>query len=232
MKDRSNKTPLRVWVPGCASGEEVYSIAICLLEYLGERASQTQIQIFGSDINASAIETARAGVYVENIARHVSEERLRRFFVLTGNQYRVAQPVRDLCIFARHDVTRDPPFSKLDLVSCRNLLIYLVPMLQKRVIQFFSLCAQARRPSSVGPIRNHWQVTGLIRNPRRQTSQALREKGSTLEDTVQFFGRACRGFATRTKHDHGCNDETGAAQCRTARDGNRCQKGKSFTAHG
>ena len=137
MEGRPNKTPLRIWVPGCASGEEVYSIAICLLEYLGERAGQTQIQIFGSDINASAIETARAGLYIENIARDVSEERLRRFFVPTGNRYRVAQSVRDLCIFARQDVTHDPPFSKLDLVSCRNLLIYLDPVLQKRVIQLF-----------------------------------------------------------------------------------------------
>ena len=134
---RSSKTPLRIWVPGCASGEEVYSIAICLLEYLGERTNRTPIQIFGSDVNAAAIETARAGLYIENIARDVSVERLRRFFVQIGNQYRVSQSVRDLCIFARQDVTQDPPFSKLDLVSCRNLLIYLNPVLQKRVIQLF-----------------------------------------------------------------------------------------------
>ena len=133
----SSKTPIRIWVPGCASGEEVYSIAICLLEYLGERAGRTPIQIFGSDVNAAAVETARAGLYLENIARDVSAERLRRFFVQIGNQYRVAQSVRDLCIFARQDVTQDPPFSKLDLVSCRNLLIYLNPVLQKRVIQLF-----------------------------------------------------------------------------------------------
>ena len=137
MEARSSRTPLRIWVPGCASGEEVYSIAICLLEYLGERAGRTQIQIFGSDVNTAAIDTARAGLYIENIAREISEERLHRFFVQTGNQYRVAKSVRDLCIFARHDVTHDPPFSRLDLVSCRNLLIYLDAVLQKRVIQLF-----------------------------------------------------------------------------------------------
>ena len=137
METHSSKTPLRIWVPGCASGEEVYSIAIRLLEYLGERAGRTPIQIFGSDVNAAAIEIARAGLYIENIARDVSVERLRRYFVQIGNQYRVSQSVRDLCIFARQDVTHDPPFSKMDLVSCRNLLIYLNPVLQKRVIQLF-----------------------------------------------------------------------------------------------
>ena len=140
---RSSKTPLRIWVPGCASGEEVYSIAICLLEYLGERTNRTPIQIFGSDVNAAAVEAARAGLYIENIARDVSAERLRRFFVQIGNQYRVSQSVRDLCIFARQDVTQDPPFSKLDLVSCRNLLIYLNPILQKRVIQLFHYALNA-----------------------------------------------------------------------------------------
>jgi two-component system, chemotaxis family, CheB/CheR fusion protein len=143
LEGRSSKTPLRVWVPGCASGEEVYSIAICLLECLDKRASSTQIQIFGSDVNGAAIETARAGLYIENIARDVSEERLRRFFVPIDNRYRVAKPVRDLCIFARHDVTRDPPFSRIDLVSCRNLLIYLDSVLQKRVIPLFHYALNA-----------------------------------------------------------------------------------------
>ena len=137
MESHSNDTPLRIWVPGCASGEEVYSIAISLLEYLGERVGSTPIQIFGSDISGTAIDTARAGLYIENIARDVSAERLRRYFIQIGNHYRVAQSVRDICIFARQDVTQDPPFSRLDLVSCRNLLIYLNPVLQKRVIKMF-----------------------------------------------------------------------------------------------
>jgi two-component system, chemotaxis family, CheB/CheR fusion protein len=143
LEGRSSKTPLRVWVPGCASGEEVYSIAICFSEYLDKRAGGTQIQIFGSDVNGAAIETARAGLYIENIARDVSEQRLRRFFVAIGNRYRVAKPVRDLCVFARHDVTRDPPFSRIDLVSCRNLLIYLDSVLQKRVVPLFHYALNA-----------------------------------------------------------------------------------------
>lgn len=137
MAGRSAQTPLRIWVPGCSTGEEVYSIAICLVEYLGERITQTPIQIFGTDVSNTAIEVARAGVYIENITRHVSEDRLRRFFVKIDSHYHIAKSIRDLCIFSRQDVTRDPPFSRIDLVSCRNLLIYLNPELQKRVMPVF-----------------------------------------------------------------------------------------------
>jgi two-component system CheB/CheR fusion protein len=137
LESRASQAPLRIWVPGCASGEEVYSIAIRLLEYLGERLTHTPIQIFGTDLSEAAIETARAGLYPENIARHVSGERLRRFFVKVDDHYQITRTIRDLCVFARQNVVHDPPFSRLDLVSCRNLLIYLDPALQKRVIPLF-----------------------------------------------------------------------------------------------
>lgn len=137
LAGRTLQLPLRIWVPGCATGEEVYSIAICLVEYLGETFPQTPIQIFGTDVSHTAIEIARAGVYIENIARHVSEDRLRRFFVKVDAHYHIAKSIRDLCIFSRQDVTRDPPFSRIDLVSCRNLLIYLNSDLQKQVMPVF-----------------------------------------------------------------------------------------------
>jgi two-component system CheB/CheR fusion protein len=138
LENRSPKTPLRIWVPGCASGEEVYSIAISLIEYLGERTDGMRIQIFGTDVSDAAIDTARAGRYIENIARDVSEERLRRFFIKINAQYQVAKPVRDLCIFSRHDVLRDPPFSRIDMLSCRNLLIYFALHAQKKVMPIFN----------------------------------------------------------------------------------------------
>jgi len=137
LEGRAPQAPLRIWVPGCASGEEVYSIAICLLEYLGERLTRIPIQIFGTDLSEAVIEKARNGLYPENIARHVSGERLRRFFVKVDGHYRITRTIRDVCVFARQDVAHDPPFSRLDLVSCRNLLIYLDPALQKRVIPLF-----------------------------------------------------------------------------------------------
>ena len=130
--------PIRVWVPGCSGGEETYSIAICLIEALGDAALDTILQIFGTDVSERAIAKARVGVYPESIAADVSEERLRRFFVKEeGGGYRVAKQLRDQCVFARQNLTTDAPFSQLDLISCRNVLIYLQPSLHARVFSIF-----------------------------------------------------------------------------------------------
>jgi two-component system CheB/CheR fusion protein len=128
---------IRVWVPGCSSGEEVYSIAMMLLEELGEQAGHTKIQIFGTDISDRAIEQARGGNYGESGMAQVSMERRRRFFVKAAGGWEIAKFVRDMCVFARHDVTKDPPFSRLDLISCRNVMIYFGPVAQKRVVETF-----------------------------------------------------------------------------------------------
>jgi two-component system, chemotaxis family, CheB/CheR fusion protein len=129
--------PLRVWVPGCSTGEEVYSIAILLLESLGANANQTKIQMFGTDISEPAVERARAGLYSEAALRGVSPARLRRFFLKVEHGYQINKEVRGLCVFARHDLANDPPFSKLDLISCRNVLIYAGPSLQNRILSAF-----------------------------------------------------------------------------------------------
>lgn len=137
LEEHSPQDPVRIWVPGCASGEEVYSIAMVLIELLEERASRVPIQIFGTDVAASAIDKARTGRYLENIATEVSGERLQRFFGKRDGQYEIAQSIRDLCTFAQQNVARDPPFSRLDLISCRNLLIYLDQALQRHVVPLF-----------------------------------------------------------------------------------------------
>jgi two-component system CheB/CheR fusion protein len=138
LEDRPPRAPIRIWVPGCATGEEPYSLAIALLEFLEEKGSQASAQIFASDVNESALGRARAGLYDPSIAQDVSPERLRRFFVpAEGGRYQISKRVRDLVLFAKQDLTRDPPFSRLDLLSCRNVLIYLGPVLQKRVIPLF-----------------------------------------------------------------------------------------------
>jgi len=129
--------PVRVWVPGCSTGEEAYSIAMALLEYLGDRAGGTPVQIFGTDVSEAAIETARVGVYVESTLVEVSAERLRRFFVQVEGGHQIARSIREMCVFARQDVAKDPPFSRLDLISCRNLLIYMGPVLQQKVMANF-----------------------------------------------------------------------------------------------
>jgi two-component system CheB/CheR fusion protein len=134
---RAAGDPLRIWVPGCSTGEEVYSIAMLLLEELGERAGRIRIQIFGTDIQERAVERARAGVYTEAAVAGVSPARLKRFFVQTDDGWQIQKFVRDLCVFARHDLASDPSFSRLDLISCRNVLIYMGPALQKRVLSIF-----------------------------------------------------------------------------------------------
>jgi two-component system CheB/CheR fusion protein len=140
---RAEAAPLRIWVPGCSTGEEVYSIAILLLEELGERASRTRIQIFGTDIQERSVEHARSGIYTEAAITGVSPTRLKRFFVKTDNEYQIQGLVRELCVFARHDVTKDPPFSQLDLISCRNVLIYMGPVLQRRTLCTFQRALNA-----------------------------------------------------------------------------------------
>ena len=137
LRDRPVSKPIRIWVPGCASGEECYSIAISLLEYIGDRSSEMPIQIFASDIDETALARARAGRYIENIALDISPERLRRFFTKADQHYQIIRTIRDLCTFARHDLCRDPPFSNLDIISCRNVLIYLESGIQKRIVSLF-----------------------------------------------------------------------------------------------
>jgi two-component system, chemotaxis family, CheB/CheR fusion protein len=134
---RRGDMPIRVWVPGCATGEEAYSIAILLLESRQSPAGTPPVQIFASDISKQAIQIARDGHYPENIAADVSPERLQKFFAKSNGGYQISKQVRDLCIFAVQDVTRDPPFSRVDLISCRNLLIYLGVPLQRKVLAAF-----------------------------------------------------------------------------------------------
>jgi two-component system CheB/CheR fusion protein len=162
MGERSPKDPLRIWVPGCASGEEVYSIAISLREFLGERSTATSIQIFGTDVSEPAIERARAGIYPESIAAEVTPERLRRFFLKLDSRYQIAKSIREMCVFARHDVTRDPPFSRIDLVSCCNLLIYLDQAMQRRVLSFFHYALKPRGFLMLGPSESVGESTDLF----------------------------------------------------------------------
>jgi two-component system CheB/CheR fusion protein len=137
FEERGSGNGLRVWVPGCATGEEVYSIAMLLLEEAARREDRPDIQIFASDLDASALATARDGSYPVAIGTDVSEERLRKFFTREGDHYRIRREVRDLIVFAPHSLLRDPPFSHIDLISCRNLLIYLDRELQNQVCGTF-----------------------------------------------------------------------------------------------
>lgn len=133
-KDRTADTPIRIWVPGCSTGEEVYSIAITLLEFLDNVPIKPAIQIFATDINERVLSQARTGIYPESITNDVSPERLRRFFSKVTDGYQVNKSIREMCIFAKHNITKDPPFSRLDFISFRNVLIYMGSVLQKKVV--------------------------------------------------------------------------------------------------
>jgi two-component system CheB/CheR fusion protein len=137
FEDKEAGQQVRIWVLGCATGEEAYSIGILLREYISRLDAPPQVQIFATDIDGRALATARVGRYRLNIEDDMSPERLARWFVREGDTYCVVKELREMCIFSQHNVIKDAPFSKLDLVSCRNLLIYLNADLQNRVIPLF-----------------------------------------------------------------------------------------------
>jgi two-component system CheB/CheR fusion protein len=137
VEGRPDDQPIRVWVSGCATGEEAYSVAITLLEFLHANRADLRVQIFATDVSETAIEFARAGVYPTSIEADVSPERLRLFFTRVNDGYRVTKSVREMCVFARQDLTKDPPFSHLDVILCRNVLIYMDSVLQRKLLSTF-----------------------------------------------------------------------------------------------
>ena len=137
FKNRKENDTIRIWTPACANGEEAYSVAICLFEFLQEKAIRTPIQIFGTDLNEAAIAKARSGVYNKGAMGNVSPERLKKYFIKTDGHYQIIKPIRDVCIFATHNLLKDPPFSRMDLISCQNVLIYIESNPQKKILQAF-----------------------------------------------------------------------------------------------
>ena len=134
LKDRSPHDPVRLWTLGCSTGQEAYSLAMAFAEAADAAGRSVPLQLFATDLNPASIEKARAGVYTKDIAEDVSPERLRRFFTELDGSYRISKSIRDVCVFSRHNVLADPPFSRIDLISCRNLLIYLEPVLQQKIV--------------------------------------------------------------------------------------------------
>ena len=137
VKEKNPHEPIRIWVPACSTGQEAYSLAMLLIEVLGEKASSIPIQIFATDLSESVVAKARHGLYTKAEVIDVLARRLQRFFTKTDDHYRINRNVRDMCVFAPHNVLKDPPFSRLDLISCRNLLIYLNNPYQRKAIATF-----------------------------------------------------------------------------------------------
>ena len=142
VRDSKPTGVIRAWIPGCSTGEEVYSMVIALVEFLESEELPYRVQMFGTDVSDTTIEKARAAIYAESAMANVSPERLRRFFVRADSGYQISRTIRDMCIFSRHNVAKDPALSRMDLVSCRNLLIYFSPTLQRRILNTFGYSLQ------------------------------------------------------------------------------------------
>ncbi|MGB7190348.1 MAG: CheR family methyltransferase, partial [Acidobacteriaceae bacterium] len=168
----------------CSTGEETYSLAMTLLEFLGDKAASFQVQLFGTDLNEKGIQHARAGVYRESIAEEISPERMARFFVKTAEGYRVNKAVRDMCVFAKQNLAKDPPFSQMNLVACRNLLIYIQPVLQKKIIPILHY---ALKPS------------GFLVLGSSESVSAFPDLFSTVDKKHKIYGK--KSVASRLHYD-------------------------------
>lgn len=186
VHDKDPEAPIRVWVPGCSSGEEAYSIAILLLEQLQALQKHCPIQIFASDIDDEALATARAGIYPENVAADISPERMRQFFrkVDQGN-YEISKQVRDCVVFAAQNLISDPPFSRLDLISCRNLLIYVMPDVQKKVISLFHYVLNDGGFLFLGASETIGQLEDMFK-PVSKKLRVYQRIGPTRRDKVDY----------------------------------------------
>ncbi|HSV49852.1 MAG TPA: chemotaxis protein CheB, partial [Candidatus Acidoferrales bacterium] len=183
IKYQSPYESIRFWVPGCSTGEEVYSLAITIQEFLEEKAiTNLRVQIFGTDANEKNINKARQGLYPKTIEDKVSESRLKKFFNKQNGNYQITKLIRDMCIFAKQDITSDPPFSNLDLIVCRNVLIYFDNLLHERVFSIFHYGLKDSRFLAIGESESIGKFTylfepvttkGLIFRKKRAQPQAF-----------------------------------------------------------
>lgn len=177
---RDPDDPVRIWHACCATGEEVYSMAFLIREYLNEHKLDAKVQLFATDIDEAAISQARAGLYPDDIAAEVGEERLRAFFLRSDNRWQVVKQVREMIVFAHHSLIKNPPFSRLDLLVCRNFLIYLNPDMQKRLISLFHQVLKpggflflgssetvGRQSDLFTPVDKKWKIFQRLENGRR-----------------------------------------------------------------
>lgn len=193
--------PIRVWTPGCATGEESYSIAMLLIEQFGKHDTSPCVQIFGTDIDEDALGVARGGSYPTSIAATVSPDRLARFFESRGDRYFVRKAVRDVVLFAPQDLVRDTPFSKLDLVLCRNLLIYFKPELQERVLRIFHFALKPGGHLLLGKAETIGAQTALF-EPASRSVRLFRRVGGRTHLPRHFLGHGSDvNWSLRESHD-------------------------------
>ncbi|WP_121810302.1 CheR family methyltransferase [Mucilaginibacter kameinonensis] len=189
IRQKKDDESIRVWIAGCSTGEEAYSVAILLLECLNavKRKIVPKIQVYATDLDPAALEHARLGVYHENIVAEISPERLRKFFTREEDRYRVKKELRDLIVFAQQNLIKDPPFIKLDLLCCRNMLIYFTPELQKKIIPLFHYALKPNGIMFMGPAETIGGFTDMFRSLDPKWKLFGRQEGKVmLNDMVSF----------------------------------------------
>lgn len=189
LRGRPHGLPFRIWVPGCASGEEVYSLAISLLECLGDKAGELPLQLFGTDISERSLAVARQGLYPFSIETQVPKGLLQRYFVRRTGGYQIGKNIRELCVFAKQNVTKDPPFSNLDLISCRNVMIYFSSPVQARLMAIFHY---ALKPN------------GLLLLGATETVGLFSHLFAVADRKARIYVR--KNAATRARLDFGANE--------------------------
>jgi two-component system, chemotaxis family, CheB/CheR fusion protein len=185
FKKRQPDSLIRVWIVGSSTGEEAYSMAILLLEVMDMIKQHHNVQVFASDIDADAIEHGRLGVYPDSIAADVSEERLNKYFIKEDNTYRIKKQIREMIVFAVQNVIKDPPFSKIDLVSCRNLLIYMDTPLQKKVIPLFHYTLRPDGVMLLGTSESIGEFTDFFK-PFNNKWKIFKKQEGYIEQAVDY----------------------------------------------
>ena len=195
LRAKESNPLIRIWVPGCSTGQEAYSLAMVLLEFMSDKAVHPTIQIFATDLSeAGALRKAREGLYSDAIESEVPPERLRRFFTKENGKYRINKSIREMCVFAKHNVAADPPFSRMDLISCRNLLIYLALPLQRRVIPTFHYALNPGGFLLLGAA----ETIGVFTDLFSAVDQVLRIYGKKAATVREYPHFTANGFSSET----------------------------------
>lgn len=187
LENHKNDSNLRIWVPGCSTGEEAYSIGMLLTEIGEDQGINPNIQIFATDLNQESIEFARKGIYPESIAQDISQKRLKRFFGKKGDKYKISNEIQEMVIFAKQNLIKDPPLSRMDLISCRNLLIYMNQDLQKKVIPMFHRMLKKNGVLVLGSSESIGDFTNLFKAVDKKKS-IYRQKKAPEKDLEKNFG--------------------------------------------
>ncbi len=185
LRGRKTDDPLRCWVVGCSTGEEAYSLAVIVSEAMEKLKKYLTVQIFATDIDEAAIENARKGIFPDSIAADVSQARLGQFFTKEDGFFRIKKQIRDMVVFSLQSVIKDPPFSRLDLVSCRNLLIYLDHPLQKKIIPLFHYTLKPQGVLLLGPSESIGEFTDLFQ-PLNAKWKIFQRKESFREGIIDY----------------------------------------------